>query len=417
MTAPALFLLGLGLLAYALVSGRAGRDGLTAPMGFTALGLGLAMLGDVELGIRSGAIHDLAEIALVIALFTDATRIDVRALRAQHALPLRLLGIGLPLTIVAGAVAAAAIFPAMAVWPAVVLAVILAPTDAALGQAVVANPAVPSRIRQALNVESGLNDGLAFPALLIAASIAAAEAGRGAGGWSAFVAAQLLLAPPIGAAVAVVCARAIRRAQARGWMDETFERVSTLALPLLAYAGAEALSSNGFLAAFACGLMTATQDRRLRDAVGDFAEAEGQLVTLIVFAVFGAVLLPGAWEAWGWRDLLYAALSLTVLRMGPVALATLGMGLKPASVLFLGWFGPRGLASVIYLLLIAEEHAVPAIDRITPVVLLTVVLSILLHGLSAGPLARLYGRRMTEGAEHAPSARFRLGRGGDPNRG
>ena len=417
MTPVALLVLGLGLLLYALISGRAGRGGLTAPMGFTALGLGLAVLGDVDLNVQSGAVHDLAEVALVIALFTDASRIDVRRLRAEHALPIRLLAIGLPLTMALGAAAAVLLFPGLGFWPAVVLAVILAPTDAALGQAVVSNRAVPARIRQALNVESGLNDGLAFPMLLIAVTLAAGEAGRGAGGWAAFVAAQVALAPVVGAAAALLCAAAIGRARDRGWMDETFQRVATLAPPLLAYAGAEALSSNGFIAAFACGLVTATRDERLRDAVADFAEAEGQLVTLVVFAVFGAVLLPGAWEAWGWRDLAYALLSLTVVRMASSAVALAGAGLRRETVLFLGWFGPRGLASVIYLLLVAEEHAFPALTEVEPVVLLTVLLSILLHGGSAGPLARRYGRRVRGGHEDRPVHEFRLGRAGDPHAG
>lgn len=414
MTSIALIALGLGLLLYALVSNRAGRDGLTAPMGFVALGAMLGAFGDVELTVESGAIHDLAEVALVIALFTDASRIDLRRLRAEHSLPIRLLGIGLPLTMLVGAGAALIVFPDLSFWPAVVLGIILAPTDAALGQAVVSNRAVPARIRQALNVESGLNDGLAFPALLIVVSVAASEAGRGTGGWLAFVAAQIALAPLIGGAVAFACGWAIERALTRGWMDETFLRISTLAPPLLAYAGAEALSSNGFIAAFACGLVTATHSKRLRDAVGDFAEAEGQFVTLIVFAAVGAVLLPGVWGEWDWRHVLYALLSLTVLRMVPVALAIIGEGLRPVTVGFLGWFGPRGLASVIYLLLVLEEHRFVGIEEVERTVLLTVLLSVVLHGATAGPLARIYAR-VTKDERHPPAHEFRLGRAGDPH--
>ncbi|PRY95759.1 sodium/proton antiporter (CPA1 family) [Hasllibacter halocynthiae] len=415
MPSAALFALGLGLLLYALVSDRAGRDGITAPMGFVALGLALALLGNVDIGVDSSAIHDLAEAALVIALFTDASRIDVRRLRAQHGLPVRLLTIGLPGTMILGTVVAMILFPDLGLWPAAVLAVMLAPTDAALGQAVVSDRAVPARVRQALNVESGLNDGLAFPALLIAVSLAAADGGRGIGGWAGFIAAQLLLAPLVGGAVALLCARAIRTALGRGWMDETFLRISTLALPLLAYAGAEAVTANGFIAAFCCGLVTATRDERLRDAIADFAEAEGQLVTLIVFAAFGAVLLPGAWEGWEWRHVVYAVLSLTVLRMAPVWLSLLGTGLRRETVLFLGWFGPRGLASVIYLLLVLEENSFAGLADIEATTLLTVLLSVVLHGATAGPLARRYGKAVGDAPRESQKVHeFRLGRAGDP---
>ena len=173
------------LLLYALVSARAERGVVSPPMAFAALGLavGSAGLGLVELSIDGTFVHDLAEITLALTLFTDAARIDPTELDRRHAIPLRLLGVGLPLAMLAGTGAAWALFPALGVWGAATLGVILAPTDAALGQAVVSNDSVPQRIRQALNVESGLNDGLAFPALLIVASLAAGTHDRDAGGW------------------------------------------------------------------------------------------------------------------------------------------------------------------------------------------------------------------------------------------
>ena len=406
--------MALGAFVFALVSRRAEAGVLTAPMAFTGFGflMGAGALGVVDPPLRGTALQDLAEITLVVALFTDAARIDLRRLGRQHDVPLRLLGIGLPLTVVAGTALALALFPGLDLWSAAVLGVILAPTDAALGQAVVSDPRVPQRVRQALNVESGLNDGMAFPALLIAASLAGAgalgegggEAARGAAGWTAFVAGQLALGPLVGAAVGIAGALAAERAVARGWMNDVFLRISTLALALVSYTGAEIVGGNGFIAAFVCGLVVGTRSRRLLDGVEDFGETEGQLLTLVVFLLLGAVLLPDV-GGLGWRHWLYAVASLTAVRMIPVALSLVGTRLAPSTVLFLGWFGPRGLASIIYLLLVLEAGAIPGVADVERTVLLTIALSVVLHGATAAPLAGLYGRRMKArdaAPEHRP---------------
>ena len=320
------------LLPYALVSARAERSVVSPPMAFAALGLavGSAGLGLVEPSIDGAFIHDLAEITLALTLFTDASRIDLTELDRRHAIPLRLLGAGLPLAMLAGTGAAWALFPALGVWGAATLGVILAPTDAALGQAVVSNDSVPQRIRQALNVESGLNDGLAFPALLIVASLAAGTHDRDAGGWAAFVGAQVVLGPLAGAAIGAGGGRLVELALARGWTEELYLRLAALALPLVAYALAETVEGNGFLAAFACGVAVAATTVRLRGAADEFGEAEGQLLALAVFVLFGATLLPDL-AGLGWRHVLYALLALTVLRMAPVALSLAGLGLAPAN--------------------------------------------------------------------------------------
>ena len=387
------------LLLYALVSARAERGVVSPPMAFTTLGLvvGAAGLGLVDPSVDGAFIHDLAEITLALTLFADAARIDPAALDRRHAIPLRLLGIGLPLTMLAGAVTAWALFPALGMWGAATLGVILAPTDAALGQAVVSNRSVPQRVRQALNVESGLNDGLAFPALLVVASLAAGTHARDVGGWLGFVGAQLALGPLAGALVGAIGGRLVERALERGWMGGLYLRLAALALPLVAYALAETVRGNGFLAAFACGVAVAATTPRLRRAAGEFGEAEGQLLALGVFVLLGAVLLPDL-AGLGWRHALYAVLALTVLRMVPVALSLAGLGLRPATVLFVGWFGPRGLASVIYLLLVLEEYELPGIDDVRLAALVTVALSIVLHGASAAPFARRYGRAIGSGS-------------------
>jgi sodium/hydrogen antiporter len=415
MDTSALFAVALGTLGFALISRRAESGMVTAPMAFTAFGflMGSAVLGVIEPQLRSAGLQAVAEITLVVALFTDAARIDLRRLGREHDVPLRLLGIGLPLTVIAGTGLAMLMFPELGLWPAALIGVILAPTDAALGQAVVSDARVPQRMRQGLNVESGLNDGLAFPALLFVASLAGSggtealgvgSGDTGAAGWTTFITKQLVLGPVVGLAVGLGGTLLIERAHAGDWMNEIFLRISTLALAIFAFTAAELLGGNGFIAAFAGGLVTGTRSRTVLDGVEDFGETEGQLLTLLVFLLFGAVLLPDLGSL-GWRHVLYAALSLTVVRMLPVALSLVGTRLTLSSVLFLGWFGPRGLASIIYLLLVVESGAVPGIEDIERVVYLTVVLSIALHGATAAPLAGRYGRRMKRldaAPEHRP---------------
>ena len=411
----ALFCAALGIVLFSLVSRRAKAGMVTAPMVSTAFGFvaGGAILGVIDPSLQGEGIQALAEITLVVALFTDAARIDMTRLRREHDAPLRLLGIGLPLTVVAGTGLAMLLFPELGLWPAALIGVILAPTDAALGQAVVSDTRVPQRVRQGLNVESGLNDGLAFPALLLVASLAGAGAavdlgiGAGAGvvrGWTTFIAGQVIIGPLVGVAVGLGGAILVEQARARGWMNEVFLRIATLALAILAYTGAELAGGNGFIAAFAGGLAVGTRSREVLEGVEDFGETEGQLLTLLVFLLFGAVLLPDL-ERLGWRHVIYAVLSLTLVRMLPVAISLTGTRLAPATVLFIGWFGPRGLASIIYLLLVLESGAVPGMNEIQQVVFLTVVLSIALHGATAAPLAGWYGRRMKadrDTPEHRP---------------
>ena len=424
MTPDDLALLAFGLLAFALVSGRAERGVVTAPMAFALFGLvvGPAGLGLVEMKLNTAFIDGLAEITLVLVLFTDASRIDLSRLDREHVLPIRLLGVGLPLGVLAGMGLGHWLFPGMDWWQAGVLGAILAPTDAALGQAVVDNEAVPVRVRQALNVESGLNDGLAFPAVLLFLSLAGGAEARAPAEWALFVAGQLLLGPLAGLAVGFAGAFAVERMADGGWMNKVLLQISVLSLAVLAYGLAEVVGGNGFIAAFVAGLVVGTRSKVLKGPLQDFGEIEGQLLSLVVFLLFGATMLPDALAVFGPRDLLYAALSLTVVRMVPVALALLGTGLAPLTVLFIGWFGPRGLASILYLLLVVEGGETGVNSALFTTIVLTVFLSVLAHGVTAAPAARAYGRWMRrregEGPEHRPVRPFptRLPSGGSKGR-
>lgn len=397
MTPTVLILAALALVLYALFSAKLESSSITPPMLFTAVGLGLgpAGLGLVQLDLSEPLFRLLAEITLVLVLFTDASRISVRLMRRGYPLPLRLLSLGLPLCWITGALLAWLLLPQLAFWEAAALAAILAPTDAALGQAVMTSPRVPQRIRQAINVESGLNDGLALPLVLITLSLAASTEGLDQSfGWGTWTLKQVILGPAAGALVGILGGWLLSISQRHGWMTHVFQDLASLSLSLLAYAVAHIIGGNGLLAAFVAGLTLGTTARHVCTCLWEFAEGEGQLLVLISFMIFGAVMAPLALNCADWRLWLYAGLSLTVIRMLPAALSLIGMGLRPSSLAFVGWFGPRGLASILFVLLMLSRYQLDHGSTILNIVSLTVLVSIYAHGLSAAPLAYLYGRRM-----------------------
>ncbi len=396
------------ILGFGLISGRVQNSIVTAPIVFAGLGLlvGGDGLGWVDFHVEDHLIHTLAELTLVLVLFTDATRIDLELLRRQHDLPVRLLLIGMPLTILLGTAVAAGLFPQLSIWEAALLAAVLAPTDAALGQSVVSSPKVPVRIRQALNVESGLNDGIALPlVLLFMSTCASAVAGEGGSEyWLKFAAQQVTLGPLVGIAVGWAGAQLVTAGTRSGWMSHTFQHLSSLGLALLSFAGAELIGGNGFIAAFCAGLALGnTASKGICDCLYEFAEAEGQLLTLLIFLVFGAVMLPMTAGHLSWQVVAYGALSLTLIRLLPVALSLLGAGLRPQTVLFLGWFGPRGIASILFGLLVVENSVLRQREEIFLVVLVTVAMSIVAHGVTAFPGAGWYARH-TESYRHVAGA-------------
>ena len=351
----AIFLILAGaVLVFGLVSRRLESSVVTAPMVFAGLGLLLGPgLGLVKIGEHREIIHLLAEITIVIVLFTDASRIDLKLLRRDHDLPLRMLLIGLPLSILLGMGIAWAMLPGITLFGAAVLAAVLAPTDAALGQAVVSNPKVPARIRQALNVEGGLNDGIALPAVLIFISLAAAgDSGKGAGYWATFIGTQLLMGPVVGIAVGGIGGLLISRAARYDWMNHVFQQMSGIALALLSFGLAEICGGNGLIAAFTAGLTIGNLARPVCSCLYEFAEAEGQLLVLGTFFIFGAIMVGPYIELINWLIVAYAVLSLTLIRMTAVWVSLSGSGMHRHTVFFLGWFGPRGIATILFALLL-----------------------------------------------------------------
>ena len=405
MDTTSFVLIALFVLGYGLVSKRLENTMITPPMVFVTLGLvfGTGGLESLGMSVNENVIHVLAELTLVLVLFGDAARIDLRVLRKELGLPVRLLGIGMPLTIALGAMCAKLVFPQITWLEAAALGAILAPTDAALGQAVVSSPAVPLRIRQALNVESGLNDGIALPVVLVFAALASMGGGEGrtASEWVQFAALQVTLGPLAGVVIAWVGGRLISWSDGRGWMSGNFARLAGIALALLAFSAAELIGGNGFIAAFVAGMTLGNSQRGKCEYLYTFLEAEGQLLVLLVFLLLGVSLAWPAIAQGDGRMWVYAVLSLTVIRMVPVAISMIGSGLRAPSVVFLGWFGPRGLASLLFAILILEEAALPHGESIFNVVILTVLASIFAHGMSAAPAAKWYGQ-MAGDATHCP---------------
>ena len=380
-------------LLYAVVSGRLAGGILTAPMLFAAFGflIGPDVLDLVELDMGHNFLHVVGEITLIVLLFSDAARIDLKQVRSDHNLPLRMLTIGLPLTIVLGLFFASVLFPELSFWEAALLAALLAPTDAALGQAVVSNPAVPLRIRQAINIESGLNDGIALPAVLLFAALAGA-AYTESSEWITFGLMQITLGPLTGAIVGYLGAKLIDRAAETGSAEESYQGIAILALAGVGYLLAEAVGGNGFIAAFVGGMVFGNTIRNQCNFLFEFMETEGQLLMLITFLAFGMALLPEGLASITPMHVVYAVLSLTVIRMLPVAISLIRSGVSGPTVLFLGWFGPRGLASILFVLLILEEAEIMHEPTILAVTVVTVAFSIVLHGISAAPFAKRYGQ-------------------------
>lgn len=378
------------LLIYSLIAGRFESRLINGPLLFLLMGwlLGPGGIELLSLSIDSDGIKLLAELTLVIVLFSDAANTNWQVLLANRSLPIRLLLIGLPLTLLAGTLFGRWIYPDLPLLELAILSTILAPTDAALGKAVVSNPAVPAPIREGLNQESGLNDGICVPVLLLLlALIAPTEQHSGTG-----LLAITLLLEEIGIGLLVAWGlttftlRLLKTSYLNGWQLPLWRQLTMPGLALLCFALAQTLGGSGFIAAFVGGLLISRKLGEHKHAYLDSCEGYGDLLSVVIWMVFGATLMPMLAELLHWQYWLYAAASLTLLRMVPVWLSLLGTGLKLELKLFIGWFGPRGLASIVFAVMVLQnEPALLGQRPIIATVLCTIILSVTLHGLTANP--------------------------------
>ncbi len=385
-----MLLLAIVTLCFCMIAKRLSSTSITAPMLFLALGFLTFEAGLLPHREMEEVLHLVAEVALILLLFLDAAQTDLSALRARSIWPTRMLLIGMPLAVLLGTLAA---WPFLASWPIVaviLLACVLAPTDAALGQAVVSNPAVPERSRRALTVESGLNDGLALPAILLFASLTAEDTQSGQVGWIYFGASQILLGPLAGMLAGTFGGKIFLWAKDKDYTSEPYEGIGAIALAVAAYLLANAIGGNGFISAFAAGLCFGSIVGGRCKFVYEFTESEGQGIAWAAFFLIGLVLVPEAIPHLTWQSLAIILGSLFLVRPIAIWLSLAGTDASAPTRIFFGWFGPRGLATALFALIVVDKISGDYGQAILHLAVNAVWISALLHGLTAAPGARKY---------------------------
>ncbi len=393
-----LAVLGFFAFLYSLFAGGIERTWISAAIVFTLFGLIVnpSGLNILPLAADKETIKTLAELTLALVLFTDAAGANIGILRHVSKIPARLLLIGLPLTIGLGYLIGRVFFVDMSALEIALLATMLAPTDAALGEPVITNTSIPGSYREALNVESGLNDGICVPVLLLFLTLATGHH-SGEGSTSKLLAHLIVeeigIGLLVGVGVTVLAAWLGRFAKAKGWLDPVWSMISLAVLAFAIFGLAQSLGGSGFIAAFTGGItFNLIYENKDRKEWLERTESFGNLFSLITWSTFGALVVGPALAHLNWQVILYALLSLTVIRMVPVFIVLTGFHMDMEAKLFMGWFGPRGLASVVFAVIVLGAN-LPDGNKVVSVVAVTIIFSILLHGLSAVPWARGFGRR------------------------
>lgn len=389
-------IIAMFLMAFCMVANRLSTSVLTAPMLFIGFGLLVGTFGLIPVSQAELTLNIVAEAALIVLLFLDAAQIDQTALLKRRVWPARMLAVGLPLGFLLGTAMGWLLLPGWPLAAVALAAAILVPTDAALGQPVLSNPEVPERPRRALTVESGLNDGLALPLVLLMAAFAVPEAMAPDGGWLAFVVKQLVLGPIVGIGIGLLGGLVLLWAKRTNATSEVYEGIGALALAFAAYLSAELVGGNGFISAFAAGLGFGALVRGKCAFVYEFTEGEGQLLSWAAFFLLGAVLVPEAMAHLTWPTFLMILASLFIVRPVAIWLALLGTDATRETRLFFGWFGPRGLATALFALLVVEPLDHQLGEDVLHLAVNAVWISALLHGLTAAPGARWYARRLRQ---------------------
>lgn len=377
------------VFVYSIAGTQLAKTPISGALVFTAFGaaLGPLGLGILNLSASREELRLITELTLALVLFTDAAHANLGVLKRSFRIPGRLLLIGLPLTILLGVGVGVLVFGTLSLLEVVILATMLAPTDAALGKAVVTNESVPANIREGLNLESGLNDGICVPILLLFLTMATAPGIAGGAPLLALklVAGQIGWGIAVGVALTALCAWLLRQFTQQGWVSESWRQLPVPALAVACFALAQWIGGSGFIAAFTGGLLFGKMAKRQKHGLLLAAEGTGDTLALLTWVVFGAFVIAKVAHHVTWQAALYALLSLTLIRMLPVYLALAGSGMRTDQKLFVGWFGPRGLASIVFGVIVLDAN-LPGRNTLTITVVCTIVLSIVAHGLSASPL-------------------------------
>jgi NhaP-type Na+/H+ or K+/H+ antiporter len=390
-----LAILALFIFIYSLVAGRVERSVISGPMVFVVVGflIGPSGIGWLKGDATSGDLRTLADLTLALILFIDAANADLSVLKRQFRIPSRMLLLGLPGVIALGFGFAVWVFDDLTLYAAAILATMLAATDAALGKAVITNKAVPARIREGLNVESGLNDGICVPIVLFFIALAVSgEHGGSSESALALVAREIGIGMAVGLGLALAGASLLRWCWKQGWVTETWMQVTVVGLAIASFSLAHSLHGSGYIAAFTGGMLFGYLAKESTHKLVLAAEGTGETLALVTWLLFGSLVIGPAFKLFDWDVVLYALLSLTVIRVVPIFLSLTGTGESTASKLFLGWFGPRGLASIVFAIIVINAE-VPGGEYLALVVICTVFLSLVAHGVTANPLARRLGKK------------------------
>jgi NhaP-type Na+/H+ or K+/H+ antiporter len=384
------------VFCYTLIAGRLERAPASGPIVFVASGflMGPLVLGWFDGSVSRTELRMLADLTLAVILFVDAANADLAVLKRQLRIPARMLFLGLPGVIILGTLTAALLFDNLSLLEAAILGTMLAATDAALGKAVITNRSVPTHVREGLNFESGLNDGLCVPILLVFVALAIAGGSEGGGTLHAIelVIKELGIGLLVGLGLTAAGAWAMRWCRDQGWLTEIWKQVTVVALAIACFAVAQSLHGSGYIAAFVGGLLFGFKAKKATHKLVLASEGLGETLALLTWFIFGAAVIGRYIEFFTWEMLVYAFLSLTVIRMLPIFVSLAGTGESLGSKLFLGWFGPRGLASIVFAIIVLEKD-VAGNKFIATVVAVTVILSLVAHGVSANPIAKLFGQR------------------------
>ncbi len=390
---PYLLIAGF-LVGFCMIANRLASTILTAPMVFLGFGAAVALADMLPENGTEETLHTVAEIALIVLLFLDAAQIDQKALLKRRVWPARMLAIGLPLAFLLGTALGLLLFPGWPLAAVALAAAILVPTDAALGQPVVTNNSVPERSRRALTVESGLNDGLALPLVLLMASLAASAASAPQEGWLAFGVKQIVLGPIVGGLVGLAGGTVLLWAKRSRSTSDVYEGIGALALAAFAYLSATLVGGNGFISAFAAGLGFGAVVQGQCKFVYEFTEGEGQLLSWTAFFLLGAVLVPEAIAHLTVEMVLFILGSLLLVRPLAIWLSLVGTDASTSTRLFFGWFGPRGLATALFALVVIDQLDHGLGEAILHLAVNAVWISAVLHGVTAAPGAKVYAARI-----------------------
>ncbi len=400
-----LAILGLFVFAFSLIAGGLARTLISGPILFSAFGLAIGPLGLDLLHFHAqwNDLQLLAELTLALVLFSDAAETDLRALRHNLGIPQRLLLVGLPLSIALGIAAGIGLFPELGLLELALLATMLAPTDAALGKAVITDSRVPAGVREGLNIESGLNDGICVPILLVFLTLATTiEATHPLDLTLQLMAEEIGIGLAVGVALTLAASHLIGIAERRGWVTNSWRQLTVAALAVSCFAIAQKLGGSGFIAAFTGGLVFGWLCAPIKQPFLLAADGTGDTMALMTWVIFGSSVIGLGIGEMSWEVMVYALLSLTLVRMLPVFVSLYGLGLNTQTKLFIGWFGPRGLASVVFIVIVLNESTESPLlthsGTLAMTVVTTVILSILAHGLSANPLVGGVGKWLT--SEH-----------------